>query len=170
MARLIHLVERAALAVAAAALLVVTAAMVAQVVFRYGLRAPLQWSETLSVYALVWLVFIGAGALAFRDGHVSIASVTDLLPTPLRALVQVLGRAATLALVGVVLWISWFWLTRGAHQMSPALGLSTRWVKLALPIGFGLLGLAAALRLAEDLAALARRDWARFAPSHRDDG
>lgn len=147
-------------------LLVVTCAMVAQVVFRYALAMPLQWPETVSVYALVWVVFLGSGALAFQEGgHVSIPWLTDKLPAPMRAVVTVLGRVAVLVFVGVVLWVSFHWLTRGSHQMSAALGVSTLWVKLALPVGIGFLGLATLVRLSEDLPALLRRDWARFPPA-----
>ncbi|MGY6536936.1 MAG: TRAP transporter small permease [Pararhodobacter sp.] len=163
LARVARVFETAAYAVAVLALLIITCAMVAQVIFRYALSLPLQWSETVSVYALVWVVFIGAGALAFQPGgHVSIPSLTDRLPVAIRALITVLGRVGIVAFALVIIWISLQWLTRGAHQMSPVLGLSTRWVKLCLPLGIGLLGVAALFRLAEELPALIRRDWTRF--------
>lgn len=158
------------MAVAIAALAVVTASMIAQVVFRYALSAPLQWSEIVSVYALVWVVFFGAGALAFRDGHVSIASLTDLLPPPGRAAMAILGRIATLAFAAMIVWIAWGWIATGRHQMSPSLGISTRWVKLALPIGAGLMGVAGGLRLWIDLRAALRRDWAHFPRVSHPDG
>ncbi len=166
LARAARFLEFAAYAVAIAALLVITCAMIAQVIFRYALALPLQWSETVSVYALVWVVFIGSGALAFQpDGHVSIPSLTDRLPAPVRALVTVLGRIAIVLFAVVIVWISLQWLTRGSHQMSAALGVSTLWVKVALPVGIALLGIAAVFRLAEDLPALLRRDWAHFPPA-----
>lgn len=167
--RLARLIESAAMVLAAVALVIVTAAMIAQVVFRYGLARPLQWSEIVAVYALVWVVFLGAGALAFRDGHVAISSLTDLLPAPLRAVIAVLGRVAMLAFAVVVVWIAVGWIATGRHQMSPALGLSTRWIKLAVPIGAGLMGVAGLLRLWIDLEALIRRDWAHFPPQGRPD-
>lgn len=158
------------MAVAIAALLVVTASMIAQVVFRYGLGAPLQWSEIMSVYALVWVVFFGAGALAFRDGHVSIASLTDLLPPPGRAAMAILARLAVVAFAAMILWIAWGWIATGRHQISPSLGISTRWVKLALPIGAGLMGIAALLRLWTDLRAALRGDWGHFPRLSHPDG
>lgn len=169
-ARLARGFETAAYGVAVFALLIITFAMVAQVFFRYVLAMPLQWSETLSVYALVWVVFIGSGALAFQPGgHVSIPSVTDRLPAPVRALTTVLGRVAIVTFALVVIWISLRWLGRGSHQMSPVLGISTRWIKLSLPVGMGMLGIAALFRLTEELPALIRRDWGRFPPEFSEE-
>jgi TRAP-type C4-dicarboxylate transport system permease small subunit len=158
--------ETAALVAAVAALVVIVAAMIAQVVFRYALNAPLQWSETISVYALVWVVFLGAAALSFGDGHVSIPSLTDRLPPAGRAVSAILVHLAMIGFAAVVVWLSWGWMLRGSHQMSASLGISTRWVKAALPLGVGLMGVAAAIRLAGDVAALWRRDMARFPRAH----
>jgi len=164
--RISRLLEAAALWAAVLALCVIIAAMVAQVVFRYGLGMPLQWSETIAVYALVWVVFLGAAALAFQDAHVSIPSLTDRLPAAGRAVATVCVRVSVIAFALVVLWISWGWLTRGSHQMSASLGVSTRWIKLALPLGVGLIGIAAAIRLGGDLAALVQGRFERFPRAH----
>lgn len=170
LARIARAFETAAYAVAVLALLIITCAMVAQVFFRYALAMPLQWSETISVYALVWVVFIGSGALAFHPGgHVSIPSVTDRLPVQVRALATVLGRFAIIVFVVLVISISQNWLMRGSHQVSAALGFSTLWVKLALPLGMGFLGIAALVRLMDELPALIRRDWALFPPDFNEE-
>ena len=167
--RLARIVEAASLWVAVAGLLVITCAMVAQVAFRYALNAPLQWSETISTYALVWVVFPGAAAIALRGAHVSIPSLTDLLPLRGRIAATLLSRLATIAFAGIVCWLCWGWLTRGSHVMAASLGVSTLWIKLALPIGIGLMGLAALILLAGDLAAIRRRQAARFARAFEPD-
>lgn len=157
--------ETVALWVAVLGMGVITCAMVAQVMFRYLLNMPLQWSEAISVYALVWVVFPGAAAISFRDEHISIPSLTDLMGYRGRVMSTIIGRLAVIAFAVVVCMLSWSWLTQGTHTMAASLGISTRWIKLALPFGLGLVGLAALLQLADDLVALRRGDTNRFMPS-----
>ena len=81
--RLIGYVERAWDGLAwlvRAVIIVLLAAMVAvtatQVFFRYALNQPLTWSEELSRYLFIWIVFLATWA-AFRQGlHLGVNAVT----------------------------------------------------------------------------------------------
>lgn len=152
--------------VAVLALLAICVAMVAQVFFRYVLVAPLQWSETVSVYALVWVVFLGAGAIAFSDSHVSIQSVTDRLPPRGRAVATIFVRLCGIAFALLVCVLAYDWLTSGFHVMAASLGISTMWIKLALPIGAALIGIASLSGLWGDVMAIRRGDYSRFPKAH----
>lgn len=130
-----RLLERTALVLSVIALLIVTAAMSAQVIWRYLLADPLRWSEAMAVFALVWLVFLGAAELAARDVQVSIPTAMDMLPARAKAGFAILARLATLAFVVIVAWLGLDWLTRATHTFNLVLGISTLWVKVALPLG-----------------------------------
>ena len=158
--------EAAAKFVAVIALIIICGAMVGQVFFRYLLNTPLQWSETVSVYALVWVVFLGAGAIAFVDGHVSIQSLTDRLPPRGRAGSTIFVRLCGIAFALLVCLLAYDWITTGRHVMAASLGISTKWIKLALPIGVALIGIASLIKLAGDIAALRRDDLSRFPKAH----
>jgi TRAP-type C4-dicarboxylate transport system permease small subunit len=160
--RLGRLLEAATLWTGVAALLIVTAAMIGQVVSRYVFGQPLQWSETISVYALVWVVFLGAAAMSFSDAHVSIPSLTDRLGPRGRGIAALFSRLCGVAFAGIVVWIAWGWLVNGFHVQAASLGISTRWIKLALPVGVGLMGVAALLHLTRDIAALRSGRFERF--------
>ncbi|WP_424987075.1 TRAP transporter small permease [Microbulbifer sp. S227A] len=154
LARLMRFAERAVLALSILALLVIICAMSAQVIWRYLLNAPLRWSETLAVFGLVWLVFLGAAELMARDQQVSISTVVDLLPPRLRAVLAIGTRLATLIFVGVFLYIGLGWLNRSTHQFNHVLGLSTIWAKMALPLGGGFMVLFTLRHLVADIRRL----------------
>lgn len=166
--RLGRLLGAATLWIGVAAVLIVAAAMIGQVVSRYVFGQPLQWSETISVYALVWVVFLGAATMSFSDEHVSIPSLTDRLGPRGRGVAALFSRLCTLVFSGLVVWIAWGWLVHGHHVQAASLGISTRWIKLALPIGTGLMGVAALLHIVRDIAALTSARHERFEPGDTD--
>jgi TRAP-type C4-dicarboxylate transport system permease small subunit len=79
-ARVLGHVATAALWVAGAALVLMTAIIAAQVVFRYGLNSSLIWSEPLAVILMGWFIFLGA-AVGIREGyHLSFDILIYILP------------------------------------------------------------------------------------------
>src|SRR5690348_6219396 len=75
-----HWVEAASRAYDAVALRLATVLLAlmillvaAQVVLRYGLNAPLTWSEELTTYLFGWLIFLGATVTVRRDAAPSLA-------------------------------------------------------------------------------------------------
>ena len=56
----------------------------AQVFYRYVLNASLIWSETVSAWCMVWIVFIGAVSTIHDDGAVSLPMVVTMRAGRLR--------------------------------------------------------------------------------------
>lgn len=84
LARFLGHVARAALWVAGAALVLMTAVIAAQVVFRYILNSSLIWSEPLAVILMGWFIFLGA-AVGIREGyHLSFDILIHVLPQRVR--------------------------------------------------------------------------------------
>lgn len=54
--------------------------VVAQVVCRYALGAPLTWSEELARYMQIWMVMLGSAVMMRKGGHLAIDLVTASLP------------------------------------------------------------------------------------------
>jgi len=147
-------------AVAACHVLVAAIAcvMMAQVFFRYVLNSSLQWAEELSVYALIWLVFIGSVSVVRGWRHITITAFVNLLP--LRARAWCFVAAKLLSLVFILSLVYWGFQLVGlpVHASSPSMGFSTRWVKVAIAIGAVLMALFTINEIVRDLAALRRRD------------
>ena len=161
-------VEAIALFVAACCAALIALVMGAQVFWRYALGDPLLWSERLSVYALVWLVFLGAAVITARWDHVAIGSFVDLLPAPLRAVAAILGKLAMALFALVVLIVSFDNLMTGAHARAPALGISTVWVKAIISVSAAAMVLFSAALAVRDLRNIALRRWDQFPKTARD--
>ena len=49
-----------------------------QVIFRFIIRSSLPWSEELSRYVMVWIVFLGASIGIKRKSHIGVEVVVDV--------------------------------------------------------------------------------------------
>ncbi|HLE66671.1 MAG TPA: TRAP transporter small permease [Burkholderiales bacterium] len=126
-----------------AALAFTSALLFANVILRYLFLAPINWAEELTLYLMVWIVFIG-GSMAVRTrGHIAI----DLLPlvlTPANRRRLAIGVAlAALAFFAVFLWYSGEHVlrVRGSGQLTPVMGAPMWLTYLSMPAGSFLMGL-----------------------------
>ncbi|MGA1287869.1 MAG: TRAP transporter small permease [Rubrivivax sp.] len=117
-----------------------------QIITRFVLEQPSDWTEVLTRTMIIWSVYLGlAGAL--RGG--ALLSV-DLLyriasRTPYLKLLRVLITGCTLLFLAVVVWFGWDVVYRVRFQNLAGLEISISWAYAAVPIGatFGILGVIA---------------------------
>jgi len=134
------------LAMAGACLMLVVASALGmfQIVTRFVLEQPAEWSEILIRLSLIWMVFLGI-PIAFRQGAmVSVDVVYRTVPPRLRRVLDWMVALASLVLIGVVLWWGWDYAVRGRVQSMAGLeSISMFWGYLALPVGalFCILGI-----------------------------
>ena len=127
-----------ALAMAGASLL-----LFVNVVLRYAFLSALSWAEEVTMYLIVWLVFVGGSVTLRTFGHISI----DLLPTALPP-----GGARRLKLfvcsAMLVFFVAFFYYS-GLHtlrvmatgQLTPVLEAPMWLTYLAMPVGSLLMGI-----------------------------
>lgn len=123
--------------VGACLMLVVASSLgVFQIVTRFVLEQPAEWSEILIRLSLIWMVFLGIPA-AFRAGAmVSVDVLYRWSPPGMRRALEWAVALASLALVGVILWWGWDYAVRGRVQSMAGLeSISMFWGYLALPVG-----------------------------------
>ena len=142
--------------------LLVLLVMLAQVFFRYVLNSSLQWSEELAVWGMVWMVFIGSVLLVRRSEHISITTLARLAPPTVRPYLVIFNKAAGLVFLAIVGYYGFEVFGGTFHAKSPSIGLSTRWIKLAIPTGAVLMAVVAVHSIADALRRLANRDFASF--------
>jgi len=125
-------------AMAAACLMMVIAASlgVFQIVTRFVLEQPAEWSEILIRFSLIWMVFLGIPA-AFRQGAmVSVDVLYRWSPARLRRVLDWVVALAALALIAIIVWYGWDYARRGSVQTMAGLeSVSMFWAYLALPVG-----------------------------------
>ena len=136
-----------ALSMALACLMLVIAASLGmfQIVTRFVLEQPAEWSEILIRVSLIWMVFLGI-PMAFRQGAmVSVDVLYRWSPPKMKRVLDAVVSIAALALMLVVLWWGFDYAMRGRVQSMAGLeSISMVWAYLALPVGavFSLIGIA----------------------------
>jgi TRAP-type C4-dicarboxylate transport system permease small subunit len=134
------------LAMAGACLMLAVASSLGmfQIVTRFVLEQPAEWSEILIRLSLIWMVFLGIPT-AFRQGAmVSVDVLYRLVPATPRRVLDWVVAAASLLLIGLILWWGWDYAVRGKVQSMAGLeSISMFWGYLALPVGalFCILGI-----------------------------
>jgi TRAP-type C4-dicarboxylate transport system permease small subunit len=107
-----------------------------QVIMRFVLEIPAEWTEVLIRFSLVWMVFMGI-PYAFRVGAMVSVDVLARLVGPIgKRILSFFTCVAALTLVLVIIWWGWDYATRGRMQSVIGLeGVTMFWAYLALPVG-----------------------------------
>lgn len=148
MKRLGDLVE----SIAGVLLALVVVIVLLQVFGRYILRISLSWPEELARYVLVWLMIFGAAAAAASRSQIVVDTLLELVPASVRRALEALAALAGLVAVALLVWTSQPLIFGPAgRSTSPATGIPSFWIYLAVPVGGALLALFALAELAEIL-------------------
>ena len=148
MKRLGDLVE----SIAGVLLALVVVIVLLQVFGRYILRISLSWPEELARYILVWLMIFGVAAAAASRSQIVVDTLLELVPASVRRALEALAALAGLVAVALLVWTSQPLIFGPAgRSTSPATGIPSFWIYLAVPVGGALLVLFALAELAEIL-------------------
>ncbi|WP_205041982.1 TRAP transporter small permease [Rhodoligotrophos defluvii] len=152
MGRVVHWADRVASLLSAAAALVAMAMAVFVVLastMRYLVGAPFAFTEEIVGLLFITMIFVGFPACTLREKHIRVTILPDLLPPPLRSLMD---RVANGLLVVFCVWFGYLTL----DYMNTAIALETRsagsrlllwpWTAV-LPISCALAGLAGLIRM-----------------------
>lgn len=106
-----------------------------QVIARFILQSPADWSEAWSRAALIWTVMLGL-CLAFRQGAMlSVDAVRSFLTRRQQRCVDHVVLVLTLTFFGILTWVGIQMGWRVRFQTMPSLGWSISWIYMAIPIG-----------------------------------
>ncbi|SHF44868.1 TRAP-type C4-dicarboxylate transport system, small permease component [Desulfacinum infernum DSM 9756] len=114
-----------------------TAVVFVAVIFRYVFNAPLEWSEELSTFMMVWFAMLGAAMGIRRGRHVGVSYVVEKLGFLNRhsRWIQMLNNLMMSAFL-VLLLRQGYALALFAHaQRSPALMIPMSWPYFGLLVG-----------------------------------
>ncbi len=126
------------LATALACAMLVTAAGLGmwQIVTRFIIERPAEWTEVLIRFSLIWMVFLGI-PMAFRLGAmVSVDVLYRWSGARMKRFLDTMVAVAALLLIGVIVIVGWQYAQRGSVQSVIGLeNVSMFWAYLALPVG-----------------------------------
>lgn len=133
--RLVDLLARLERAVLSALMAVIVILTLAQVIWRYGLERPIQWSEEVARYCFVWLTFLGAAVLMRqREGHPAIDVLALSVRPRVRHYMEIASRLVTIVgslaiSVGGFRMVQLQW-----SQLSPSLEVPMMWIYLSMAL------------------------------------
>jgi len=120
---------------------IIVTIMFIQVVFRYLLNNSLSWSEEITRYLFVWLVFLGS-ALCIRDRlHIGVDFLHSKLTTKGRLILEKLNLILISAFNLTIAITGWMWVIETHGSISPAIGLPLNLVFYAALPTTALIGL-----------------------------
>lgn len=123
------------------ALAFATLLLFVNVVLRYVFLAPISWAEELTLYVMVWIVFIGSSVAIRTRGHIAI----DLLPLVLSPVGR--QRLAIAVAAVILVFLAVFFYYSGQHtlrvrvsgQVTPVMQAPMWLAYLAMPAGSALM-------------------------------
>jgi TRAP-type C4-dicarboxylate transport system permease small subunit len=123
-ARVTSWVARIALWLSVAGLVLMTAIIAAQVVFRYLLNDSLAWSEPAAVMIMGWFIFLGA-AVGVREGyHLSFDVLLYFLPAKVCGWLHSISDCVVVGFGGCMMWFGTELAAKTANNALPSLGIS----------------------------------------------
>jgi TRAP-type C4-dicarboxylate transport system permease small subunit len=144
---------------AALLLAVLLAVMCWQVLTRYLLGAPSEWSEEAARYLYVYVVFLGTSAGISTRSHVSVAYFAERLPAGPRLALSLAVDVLILAFLAVMVWWGWKATLRNLDIPLSVTQVSYAWVYVVIP--------ATSVLMIVRTLLLMQRDIARFRHFHQ---
>jgi TRAP-type C4-dicarboxylate transport system permease small subunit len=109
---------------------------VLQIFTRFVLETPMEWTEVIIRFSLIWMVFMGI-PMAFRQGAMVSVDVLYRWSGPrMKKVLDTAVALAALTLVCIIIWWGWDYANRGKVQTMIGLeDVSMFWAYMALPVG-----------------------------------
>lgn len=101
----------------------------------FGVNIAAPWTEEVARYALIWVVFIGAGIVCRYSGLIAVDIVPHALPFPYGSYVKIIAILVTIAFFGVLAWIGLEFAATGSIETSPVMRIPMSFVYLSVPVG-----------------------------------
>lgn len=123
----------------AALLVLLTATMCAQVVFRYVLSAPFIWADEVIGLAFTWLTFLAAAVALKHRGHIAFTFFVDRFGSVGQRVVLTGVALAVIGFLGVLVITGVRMTLLVNSQLSASLEWPMSVFYAALPVGAGLM-------------------------------
>ena len=120
------------------------------VVLRYGFNYGIIFSEEVSRFLFVWMVFLGSVLMLRDNGHLGVHTITKLLPLAGKKFCKFVGDASTLACCVLMTYGGWKIVVLNMVNYAPVSGIPIGVVYGALlicSVGMGVLLIGSLYRL-----------------------
>lgn len=118
-------------------LAVASALLFVNVALRYVFFRPLAWAEELTMYLMVWIVFVGGSIVVRTRGHIAVDVLPLMLSRAANRVLAIAVSAVSILFLAVLFYYSaeHTLRVRASGQVMPAM-LAPMWLAyLAVPVG-----------------------------------
>lgn len=106
-----------------------------QVVARFILQSPADWSEAWTRASLIWTVMLGI-SISFRQGAMlSVEMLHELLKGKSKRILEHIVLVIVTGFLGFLAWVGIQMTQRVKFQTMPSLEFSISWIYVSIPIG-----------------------------------
>ena len=131
-----------------AALMVMVLVMFMQVVLRYAFATGFAWTEELSRFLMVYMIFVGGAVLAAQDGHISVTILDELLKGVPQKILKLVQYLLCLLYSGIMAKIGYSTLAIVGRQKSPNMQITMDWIYAIVPVSMALIVLYLLIKIA----------------------
>ena len=128
-------------------LILTTLIIFIQVVIRYFFFYSIPWSEELSRYLYIWMVFFGACLGIRDDSQLSIDLLQHWIKGKTAIILTLVQQIVSLIVIIALVYCTLLLVQAGTRSTSPAMGISMAMVYVGLPIGLTLMGLTTVFKI-----------------------
>lgn len=129
------IMDKTILAFTSALFLIMVILVFSQVIFRYVFHNSLSWSEEISRYLLVWIIFLSAGYVLGQNAHIYLDVLFNRFPRKLRGVLHKVNSVLLLCYAFIMTYYGFELMMIGTRQKSSAVEIPMVLVYIALPIG-----------------------------------
>jgi TRAP-type transport system small permease protein len=130
-----------------AAMAVVSAVVMVEVILRYTMGETLVITEELSRYLMVWIAFLGAVLLMRERGHIAAEGLGGWFGPLGRRVIAVVADLLSLVFLLTLTWAGLQTLPGQLDQYLTTINIPIFWFYLAIPVGSGLMAFVIVARL-----------------------
>ncbi len=120
-----------------------------QILFRFVIQKPLSWSEELSRYLFIWLVYIGGYVCTRSNSHLGLTFFVDSMPKKMGKIMSIISNGAVFIYQIIVISFGFQLVSRVMRQPSAVLRVPMGFIYLAIPLGMLLMFIREILNLIE---------------------
>lgn len=106
-----------------------------QVLYRYVIESSLTWTDELTRYLFIWLIFIGVAFSVRRNGHIAIESIFLFLKDHQKKNYKRIIYIIQILFFLFLSVIGFYFVFTNFGNVSPSLQVPMGFVYLALPVG-----------------------------------
>jgi len=131
---------------------VMTLVLFAQVIARYFFDSGLSWSEELSRYIMIWVVYLGA-AVVYRDNsHISVTALEEAVSAKTRLYLNIAQKLVSMGFIGLMGWFAYQTLEFAAIQTSPNMLIPMNYIYFVFPLSSVLIVFHLIISIIDDLS------------------